>query len=926
MKKLLLTLAVLLGLVSTAYAQEVLNPKEMWGNTSIQSYTATATSKIDFLGSKWVSYGFSNNQKNWNDYRCGSSKTTGYAAYIKSNSAIADGVTKFVVNNYFAKPGTINSATLYISANADFSNATTVEPSDTPTYTATSTTSATDWTFEVPASLQSGNLYYKFEFTFPSNATNGFFAVNNIKATLAGDARVQVNLSFPQESYSVAVNEDFTAPEVECDVEALKDQIVYTSSDVTVATVATDGAVTIVGAGTTTIKASIAASATNFAAEASYTLSVLDPYETTLQFSEYYTATGDLGTHTIGNVTFEFAKGNGGTNPAYNKGDGGARIYVKNTITITAAEGYVLKSAKFLDKTNKEVSFNTDTNQPSATRGTLTGATWTPANRFVNSFVFTNGGGSSGNTKVDHITVSVMPLEELDPEPYNNADFKDYEIQTNEEIAFNFPDYAPEFTFTSSDENVAIYDDGKIKPIAAGEATFTVAWEEGNGWSAGSKQFKVTVVSALEDPVFEIVGETAIVVSDEDDLTVEFNYEGVADPQFTIVSSNPEVATATVDAASKTIAVDIIKRGTAKFTFSVAGDAQYDKASIEFSVKICYHDLATILENAKVGETYTGVFPVTLVYENNSYNYVTDGTAWALFYVDKNDVENHIHGAGAVIPAGWTAKYTVYNGLPEFTEIQHDSEIEDHESVKNMIKEYNEGEITDEMVNHVIILNDVVFEEATPIITTEGTKTTVPNFEGMCNNLYYTFRNQFDVPSVEAGTYNVKAAVNIYNTTIQLYPIEYMAQAATTAPEATIRTYAHGEAIEFEGLEEGAHILYRHGGEDPDHNNIFTEAAQAAPRKAAPNTEWTYNHTTHPLTFEQGQAMNVKYMAKKAGKAPSAVKSLVVAADGTTGIENVGVEAAEAVYYNLQGVRVANPESGIYVRVQGGKAEKVSLK
>lgn len=45
----------------------------------------------------------------------------------------------------------------------------------------------------------------------------------------------------------------------------------------------------------------------------------------------------------------------------------------------------------------------------------------------------------------------------------------------------------------------------------------------------------------------------------------------------------------------------------------------------------------------------------------------------------------------------------------------------------------------------------------------------------------------------------------------------------------------------------------------------------------------------------------------------------------TQGIEAVAVEAAqgEAVYYNLQGMRVANPENGVFVRVQGNKAAKV---
>lgn len=37
------------------------------------------------------------------------------------------------------------------------------------------------------------------------------------------------------------------------------------------------------------------------------------------------------------------------------------------------------------------------------------------------------------------------------------------------------------------------------------------------------------------------------------------------------------------------------------------------------------------------------------------------------------------------------------------------------------------------------------------------------------------------------------------------------------------------------------------------------------------------------------------------------------------------VDEAEAVYYDLQGVRVSNPKKGVYIRVAGGKAEKVVL-
>jgi len=47
--------------------------------------------------------------------------------------------------------------------------------------------------------------------------------------------------------------------------------------------------------------------------------------------------------------------------------------------------------------------------------------------------------------------------------------------------------------------------------------------------------------------------------------------------------------------------------------------------------------------------------------------------------------------------------------------------------------------------------------------------------------------------------------------------------------------------------------------------------------------------------------------------------------DVTTGIENIEIEDATPVYFNLQGVRVDNPEKGIFIRVVKGKASKVMM-
>ena len=43
------------------------------------------------------------------------------------------------------------------------------------------------------------------------------------------------------------------------------------------------------------------------------------------------------------------------------------------------------------------------------------------------------------------------------------------------------------------------------------------------------------------------------------------------------------------------------------------------------------------------------------------------------------------------------------------------------------------------------------------------------------------------------------------------------------------------------------------------------------------------------------------------------------------GIDEVGADNAPVEYYNLQGVKVASPENGIFIKKQGCKATKVVL-
>jgi len=79
------------------------------------------------------------------------------------------------------------------------------------------------------------------------------------------------------------------------------------------------------------------------------------------------------------------------------------------------------------------------------------------------------------------------------------------------------------------------------------------------------------------------------------------------------------------------------------------------------------------------------------------------------------------------------------------------------------------------------------------------------------------------------------------------------------------------------------------------------------------------------LTLNLSKPVSGAFWFKNGGKQP-AVYINILPYDSTSAIENITVdENAPVEYYNLQGVRVANPESGLYIRKQGNTVTKVVL-
>lgn len=79
------------------------------------------------------------------------------------------------------------------------------------------------------------------------------------------------------------------------------------------------------------------------------------------------------------------------------------------------------------------------------------------------------------------------------------------------------------------------------------------------------------------------------------------------------------------------------------------------------------------------------------------------------------------------------------------------------------------------------------------------------------------------------------------------------------------------------------------------------------------------------LTFANSGTLSLYTVNDTTGEKSKTVDYSIVV-DNTVSVAELGVEAADAQYFTLQGVRVENPQQGLFIKVQNGKAAKVLVK
>ena len=540
-------------------------------------------------------------------------------------------------------------------------------------------------------------------------------------------------------------------------------------------------------------------------------------------------------------------------------------------------------------------------------------------------------------------------------------------------------------TFTwsgSSDEAILVFTQSATMAVASMTVTY----------AAGAEAEKKDAELSFSETAFTLYA----------DKVADFKAPALVNPNnlaVTYASSDENVAEVAED-GTVTLTGDA---GTAKITASFAGNAEYreGEASYIITVKETPKAVASVAATLELAASTEFVvdYDLTVAYVNgiNTYAYTADNEFILLYGANEYKV-------GDLIAKGWIGKYSPYNKLPEIAPVDAFPAAASNDGKEFTPAEVAAADVTEAIVNHVIIVKDVVFEEAT-----KGTKT---SFTGKVGEVELTFYNTFTLAAQEAGTYNVKAAVAVYNTTLQLYPLAYeLVEAGETPepvePEVTeVKTvaetialatgtevkvgyaltvafsnagniFACDEAGDFiqvfandkknsykvgdvipagweatyklynsvtpeleiasvEGLPaatEGTFTPKTVAATDITNDlvnsvivveNVVLDAATPSAKEnftgKVGETELSFRNNYNKESVEPGK-YNITVVVQIFQNAPSlyVVNYEKVATDGISEIE---AEDAEAVYYNLQGVEVANPANGVYIVRRGAKVTK----
>lgn len=654
-------------------------------------------------------------------------------------------------------------------------------------------------------------------------------------------------------------------------------------------------------------------------------------------------------------VTFTF--GGSGTETKYYNTGKNIRFYQNNTITIKVKEGYAVSKIAFTG-----VKDNPFHSKVTSTQGTYTvsgnNATWEGNLTETESLIFKNTG-----TQIRYTDVTVT-YKELKKElgdikvSCSGADVTENSTVTVPNGAvFNIAaDNATSITINGSE-------------ISGTTATYTAITSETvnisatDGTATKEFSFKTEVYTAPDAPTFTVAG-VSTGVENGYFYGAKLSMSGSGSIYYTTDGSTPSAT----DGSLYSAAIEL-PEGTTTYK-AIVTDGSHDSAvtSAAYTVK-------------KLTATWS-VTDGAEVYPGSKLTVTTNADA-AKIFIDGAEATSYTIPETAAIGSEITlsAYATVEADNATVTSENATITVKVVEQLTKVIIDTKFfGSMT--QVAYKTYTHEDGFATYATVMNYQNSKlywkTSSNDGCGLiinCKKGYYIESIDMDSPS---KTVNVFTSENAYTATTELASATKAGQITTTSssytftgtpryvglrPNATSSMNFVSITIHYKkktevkiisedatsitvGVEHPDYILHYKKIRNDNWNNHWGSEASKAPARVAQNTtgepladseDWVSTGTntiTIDKTIADHQNRHYKFTAFHKDDTALANElnhvNFFIDGDGTlTGIEGIGAEAgadAPAEYYDLQGRRVANPVSGLYIRRTGSKVEKVFVK
>ena len=483
-------------------------------------------------------------------------------------------------------------------------------------------------------------------------------------------------------------------------------------------------------------------------------------------------------------------------------------------------------------------------------------------------------------------------------------------------------------TYSSSNDNIAtVTATGAVNLIAAGTTTITAISEENDEYKAGKAEYTLTVVDP-NAPHYTLatsldqLGKSAniLIVNTENNVALSTNFG-----DNNVSATNVEITTDGILPTSEVQVIMLDKDGD-NYTLRVDENNYLSNGSITSKNQLVKslsktNATITISENGNAIIIFNGTKDRnTLKYNSTNvklfacYQNSSTGQNPVQIYVDLKSVvpdvvtpEKKDLDRAIIVGGGTNEDIVVETELwPEdntFKE-QHIYLPENNDIVE--MKFNIDAALTNEMFDGIALwsmsddtTNENVSEE---IFTAEGTYAILtPSTAG-------NYHMRFELK--ENDHYNSFTDNNYY---VQVYPHvnDHFNYDDTELSLCLDQETGIFKLTKYEETcTEGYKYFYK-----VDNNASVTRAA-------ADEGYTEYNHETG-ITLEEGQH-TLEFVAEKNGVRSYQPKIFSISV--STGVEAIGAEAGEAVYFDPQGRRVnGQPEQGLYIVRKGGKTSKIVL-